>query len=208
MARALHWLGTLLLVALATFLSFRLYQVLTRPQQPLPVAGDRRAADGGGTGDTGTVAGPVVASPPVGDFAAVVEHPLFTPDRTPHQSPSPAQEGATSPSSARPGGGPFLVVGIVVTAEERLAILRPAGGRGPAVRVREGDSLGEWRVRRIDARQVVLGRGAATDVLKLNDDRLDQAGRRTPLPSRPRGRATARPASEPPRQERVRTPVR
>jgi hypothetical protein len=103
---------------------------------------------------------PVVSSAPAAlaaleTFADIAQRPLFTPGRR----PSPA-----TPVAAPQG---LRLEGVIVMGAEKRAIIKQADGR--TARLGEGDTIGEWTVRRIDPDHVLLVAG---------DRRLDLTPRR------------------------------
>jgi general secretion pathway protein N len=81
---------------------------------------------------------------PAEQFREIAERPLFAPDRRPS-------------ATARPAAAPLglRLEGIIAIGGVKRAIIKQADGR--SARVGEGDTLGEWTVRRIESDRVVLG---------------------------------------------------
>ncbi len=93
----------------------------------------------------------------------MVEKNLFSPDRR------PGVAGVAAPEQRESRSGPLSVQldGVFIYGDQKIALLRmksqPPGGAGrkgeetsPYVRVREGDSVGEYRVTKIESRSVTL----------------------------------------------------
>lgn len=95
------------------------------------------------------------ALPALETFAEIAQRPLFTPGRR----PSP-----TTPVAAPQG---LRLEGVIVMGAEKRAIIKQADGH--TARLGEGDTIGEWTVRRIDPDHVLLVAG---------DRRLDLTPRR------------------------------
>lgn len=73
------------------------------------------------------------------------ERPLFTPGR----------RAVVAAAPVTPAG--LRLEGVVVMGKERRAIIKQADGR--TARVSEGETVGEWRVRRIEGDRVELANG-------------------------------------------------
>lgn len=156
----------ILLLIPAVLLALMLAGAMERSpsRSPLPrsaITIDRPVS--GSSGD-GTVA--AVPPPPLSRFTRITGRPLFTPGRRPRETGSPA---AGSPPG---GGGHYRVIGIVITDDETVALLKQAGSPASARRVAQGDTIDGWRVATINADRVVLKRAGATNVLKLSESRL------------------------------------
>jgi general secretion pathway protein N len=101
-------------------------------------------------------------APAMQAFAEVLERPLFASTRRPFQ-PEPVAPPAPEPE-------PELVLelaGIVIAARERFALLQ-AGDQEPLLKVREGDSVGGWRVLEIASGGLRLARGGRERELRLD----------------------------------------
>ncbi|MGQ9369548.1 hypothetical protein [Azospirillum sp. ST 5-10] len=118
------------------------------------------------------------APPPLAAFAAVVERPLFVPERR----PAPPAAAATAAVGLR-------LVGIVGVGGRTAAVLRSDDGR--TVTAAPGEGGEGWRVLEVGVDRVVLDHGGARRELELTA-RPDGGGRpgaaRTPTPG---GTATA-----------------
>jgi hypothetical protein len=94
--------------------------------------------------------------PPLADFAAVVDRPLFTPSRRPSASDKRALGAGL--------GGRYRLLGLVTAGERRRALLAD-GSR--VVEMKEGDTVEGWRIKRIEQDRLVLSSGAGEAVLTL-----------------------------------------
>lgn len=104
---------------------------------------------------------PAVAShkmPPLGDYAEILERPVFTPTRR----PAPASHAAATPLSS------FTLVGIVASGDSRHALIE-YGQPTRRERVSEGAAIGGWLVEAILPDRVVLSAGGAREDLKPKD---------------------------------------
>jgi hypothetical protein len=86
-----------------------------------------------------------VAPLPARDYAAIVEHPLFDPTRTPYVAPKvpePPAKPALSPLRE------YILLGIVIGNGARIAVLKPPANGKPVIAA-EGQAVGGWTLRRI-----------------------------------------------------------
>jgi hypothetical protein len=122
---------------------------------------------------------PTFTLPPLDNFSAVAERPLFSPDRQPSAQPGPAGTGAWST---------LTLAGVIVTPDARQALIAH-GQPKSIVHLREGQSVDGWTLRSIAADRVVVANGHEQHELRLfasaNDDAQDPAKARGP---HPRGR--------------------
>ena len=89
---------------------------------------------------------------PVDQLSALRDRPLFSPDRRPVAAPAPA---LAAPADVPDDLGDTRLIGIVRSdTEGDLAIVVREGS--PAKRLRQGDSLGGWRLVQVGAREIVL----------------------------------------------------
>jgi type II secretory pathway component PulC len=102
-----------------------------------------------------------VENPAISIFAEVIKRPLFTPSRRP---PSPKPEVAAS----APKPETLDLVGVIISADRRMALLRPRNKTDVLFAV-EGQSIAGWEVRDIKPTQVVLGWGNDSEVIKISD---------------------------------------
>lgn len=103
--------------------------------------------------------------PPAARFAALTQRPLFTPGRRP---PAQAVDEAADETAPPPA---LTLVGVMAAGDARLALARTADGE--VLRLREDAEVQGWRVRRITARGMALGRGARTQAYPLGQARGD-----------------------------------
>jgi hypothetical protein len=165
----------LALAATCTALSVVLFVELKTPVAP---AGAAPSAQAETPDTTGNNAAPRYALPPLQDFAAVTERPLFSEDR----QPSPDGDGQSiGPLSS------VQVAGIIISPDARVAVVS-LGNPPVFVHLREGQDVDGWVVRSIEPNHVVFRNGAEVRELQLlkksgrdaenssNDDSGDKMG--------------------------------
>lgn len=90
---------------------------------------------------------------------AAIERPLFSPSRSPASFTTPGEQIPTTAG--------FSLIGVAISAGERVAVLEPAGGGAPT-RLREGDSYDGWSAVSIESDRVVFRQGNVEETLYLN----------------------------------------
>lgn len=151
----------------------------------------------------GATPGAVTPSPGLDAFSEVIERPLFSRTRRPQPV------GADVPSPAVASNKPiqkdqFLVMGIVITGENKVVLLKPTGKSSDVFRVREGERVLEWTVESVTPETVTIRQGDITDTLKLSDNVLSQAEKRRLVQQRARSaKKDARRAAQ---KKRIRPP--
>jgi len=99
--------------------------------------------------------------PAISTYAEVINRPLFTPSRRP--TPPKADTNVAAPKAET-----FDLIGVIISPGSRMALLRTLA-TSEVMRAVEGQNVGGWEVRSIKPTQVVLQRGAASEVLKITD---------------------------------------
>ena len=94
--------------------------------------------------------------PPLAEFAATVERPLFSPTRRP----------APGAAAGVAGGGRFRLQGVMIAGSARRALIADSTG-GKTVDVAEGDSFEGYKVARIERDRVILSAPSGETVLEL-----------------------------------------
>lgn len=92
---------------------------------------------------------------PLAQYAEAAAHPLFTEDRRPRAF---LASGAGDDGAAEAQAFDFLLTGVLISPQVRLAILQPAAG-GESQRVREGSAperAGGWRLVEVQPRRAVF----------------------------------------------------
>jgi hypothetical protein len=69
-------------------------------------------------------------------------------------------------------------MGIVITGENKVVLLKPTGKSKDVFRVREGERVLNWTVESVTPETVTIRQGDITDTLKLSDNVLSQAEKR------------------------------
>jgi len=108
---------------------------------------------------------PGFTPPPYESFAEAAERPLFAPSRRP-PADTEAAIAEASPQMLEFG---FELVGVLISPQERLALVRQ-GGVPDLQRVGVGRSLNGWLVEAIEPDRVVFRAGETVRELMLRDD--------------------------------------
>jgi len=101
-------------------------------------------------------------APDIGDFAQVLQHPLFYPDRKLPAEPEPAPLTAAPRLPLR-----LTLEGIAITSDSRVAVLRNKGNN-ELLQLAEGMSHDGWLLERLDSNTATFRRGAETSELALD----------------------------------------
>ncbi len=126
--------------------------------------------------------------PPLDQYGEIVAHPLFIPTRRPEPA-APEEAPPEKPVSAPEQR--LMLLGVMITPDQKAALLRPEEPNARTARVRLGDMVGEWRLEAIFPNRVVVSRGGVTQELTLA------------RPKRPTGPRAGRAAGAKPPQEAV-----
>lgn len=123
---------------------------------------------------------------PLGQYAEAASRPVFTSDRRPRAFMATGPDGDAADVQAQTLD--FILTGILISPQVRLAILQPTGG-GESVRVREGASpegASGWRLVEVQPRRAVFQGGDGESTLDLrvfgdaaNPDKRVNAGSMT-----------------------------
>ena len=92
---------------------------------------------------------PLFAMPDRASLAVILERPVFSETRRPSEDPAGAQAPATD----------FTLAGVVISASERSALVKPGNG-GMIQRLKEGDDIGGWMLEEIALDRIKIRRGA------------------------------------------------
>lgn len=164
----------------------------------------------------GTLPQPGPAAPdrigPLIRYAEAAARPLFTQDRRPRGflASTPEGEGEAAQSASLD----FILTGVLISPQVRLAIIQPSGGGEPQ-RVREGsspDGAGGWRLLEVQPRRVIFEGGSGQVTLDLRTfggsagapGAVARAGMPAGPPPPPPPAADAAPQSEAARIESIR----
>ncbi|MFQ6017529.1 MAG: hypothetical protein ACE5KF_04980 [Kiloniellaceae bacterium] len=155
------------LLIVCTGLGWFIYQELQAASQPRRLQSEARSP---ARALRSLPAAPEYAMPPFDTFAAVVERPIFSPTRRP---PPESERTVEAP----PPELDLVVVGIIISAEEPIAIVFPKNGKS-FVRLAEGDDFLGWTVVAIEPDRVTFRREDIEEQVELSYERPPPA--RTP----------------------------
>jgi hypothetical protein len=185
-ARGGGFLGTALLGVLCGGFAAVVFLEL---EPPLADPGARAAARMQQKPALAAASEPRFTMPPLRDFGEVLARPVFSETRRP-PAPEAAAPGATAP---------FTLVGVVLSATERHALLEH--GQPPHLdRVAEGQEVDGWTLEAVQLDRVVLRRGDNRVEVKAKDKAS------TSVPQLRRAATANPPASPPSRGAQVPTP--
>jgi general secretion pathway protein N len=141
--------------------------------------------------------------PPASDYGEITARPLFIAERRPE--PPPPEETTPGIPAAGSEQKPMLI-GVMIAPESTVALLRPEEPNAKVLRVKPGESVGDWRLETILPNRVVLRKGQATRELLLERPKKP-AKPKAParLPGRPESQA-APPAGAPPEPQPAAVP--
>jgi len=115
---------------------------------------------------------PSYSLPPLADFAALSERPLFSRTRRP-----PA-EGEEAPAQAVTQSGlEVTLTGVIIADERRVALIVPRNADKP-VRLSEGERFQGWTLSEVEAEGVIFRQGTRAQVLELNHKGANPAANR------------------------------
>ncbi|MCP4285019.1 MAG: hypothetical protein GY792_11280 [Gammaproteobacteria bacterium] len=131
------------------------------------------------TGDKPIAVEEVLEPPPLSEFVEITARPLFSSSRR----PVPLSTGDEAPNTIQAAVGPiekkqFMVMGIVIAQDEKVALLKQLKKSNEVVRVKEGQKLSDWTVSAITPDSVTMQQRGVTDVVKLSDNVLSAAEKR------------------------------
>jgi hypothetical protein len=153
---------------------------------------------------------PAVVRPPISTFDEIVKRPLFFMTRRPAPPKAAAKVAEEQPKSET-----FDLVGVVISPDGRMALLRTIATK-EVLRAVEGQNVGGWEVHAIKPTQVVLQQGDNSEVLKISDAAAPPAANGMSAPRPPNASVTANasptpnappPPSAPPPPASVSTPI-
>ncbi len=116
------------------------------------------------------VAGPPMAPrlelPPIEQFGAIVERPIFTATRR------TARAQPVAPSAPASSGGRILgryqVIGVVVAPGNRLVLLKRLGG-AETIRLKQGEEIDGWTLVEVTRDEVVLESGGRREKFEIRN---------------------------------------
>jgi hypothetical protein len=178
MARSGQLLLTLALLTSAAGLIFGLISLNDQSEINMPVKRALPAVPGESASEEQPALVEELAEPiPLSEFVEMTMRPLFSPSRRPLTAtgddavPETQQEIANGPV----GANQFLVMGIVIAADEKVALLKQQKSGNEVFRVKEGQKFSDWTVSEISPESVTIRQRGVTDVVKLSDNVLSTA---------------------------------
>lgn len=105
--------------------------------------------------------------PPPQRFDEISARPLFVATRRPYEPPAEAEVEAPPPLEVAPTA--LHLIGVVLTEQDRSALVRPDGG-DRAIWVREGDRLEGWVIGEIARDRVQLQHDDLIETIALRPD--------------------------------------
>ncbi len=155
--RGSGWLAPALMLGVCAALAGTVYwEIRVGALEPVEAAGGRAPPL------PDLPAEPSFVMAPAESFSAILERPLFSPTRRP-----PAEGTVTIES-----GPPELevtLVGIIISSEEQIAIIKPKGG-SKFVRLSEGDNFQGWTLETIEPDRITFRRGDIEEHIELTYD--------------------------------------
>jgi len=107
--------------------------------------------------------------PPIEDFSAVVDRPLFSPDRRPPPETGEGGEPAAAPESSSTGERQLVLAGTATDQSEHAVAILHDISQGIQFRVWVGDEVAGWKVKAIRPRALVLGTTAQEVTVTLDE---------------------------------------
>lgn len=106
--------------------------------------------------------------PPKGDYAEVTARPLFSEDRRPEERDAEGsqREEAIAAEEAQKELPPVRLTGVIITPEQRIAMLRNNQNR-EYVTLKEGEPLEGWTLEEVSRRRIVFATGGKREVVEL-----------------------------------------
>lgn len=124
--------------------------------------------------------------PPLDQYGEIAAHPLFVATRRPEPPPPPEDAPPEKPATA--SEQKLTLLGVIIAPDIKAALLRPEEANAKTVRIKLGETVGEWRLEAVFPDRVVVSKGQSTQELALV---------RPKKPAGPRaGRAGAKPPAQ------------
>lgn len=154
-ASLLLWLLAGGLAAAAVF-----WQLTHPPRPPSTAAATKRPPDLPAVAPTAQFR----LSPP-DQYSEVVARPLFIATRRPEPPPPPEEAPPEKP--AVKAEQKLTLLGVVIAPNIKVALLRPEEANAKTVRIKLGETVGEWQLEAIYPDRVVVRNGQSTQELAL-----------------------------------------
>lgn len=159
--RSIPWATGLLLLSCAGLGAVVAYELTGG----LPIAPEVTAAAAPTSGIEWNHEPIVFEAPRRREFAEITARPLFSADRRPFEPPVEAGPEADAPVAAVP----LELVGVVMTDQQRAALIQPVGSNDSSW-VREGEQAEGWHIEKIEQDRVHLRSGESVEVVELRPD--------------------------------------
>ena len=115
---------------------------------------------------------PLEVTPPaissLAAYDAIVERPLFNPERRPPPPEQAADESAATPVGSVSDATGWRLTAVLREAERRTVLIEDQTGRTLALKA--GDSLGDWKIEEIADDRVIIASGCQGDTLLLHQN--------------------------------------
>jgi general secretion pathway protein N len=125
------------------------------------VAATAASAQGEGSGS--------FSLPPIDDFNAVVDRPLFSPERRPPPETSQEGEPAAAAEESSDGERQIVLAGTATDQSKRAVAILHDVSQGVQFRVWVGDDVAGWTVKAIRPRALVLGTATQEVTVTLDE---------------------------------------
>lgn len=113
--------------------------------------------------------------PPPDEFNAIVDRPLFSPDRRPPEDASPAEATSPAPDTGADAPHQIVLAGTATDQANRAVAILHDVSQGVQFRVWVGDRVDGWRVKEIRPRTVVLATATEEVTVTLDEPVLPAA---------------------------------
>ena len=177
MARSGQWILSFALLVSAGVLVFGLLSVQHRTAVGQPSKNATLAVPDDSTSAPQPALVEQISEPvPLSEFGEMIMRPLFSPSRRPPEAGGEEMASDTQESTTLPlETNQFLVMGIVIAQDEKVALLKQPGYSDEILQVKEGQKLSDWTVSEITPEFVTIERGGVSEVVRLSDNVLSAA---------------------------------
>jgi hypothetical protein len=107
--------------------------------------------------------------PPLEDFNAIVDRPLFSPDRRPPPETGQVGEPAVAAEGSSSGEGQIVLAGTATDQSQRAVAILHDVSQSVQFRVWVGDEIAGWTVKAIRPRALVLGTATQEVTVTLDE---------------------------------------
>ena len=113
--------------------------------------------------------------PPLAVFSEIVDRPLFSPSRRPPKEIEDSVSDIDVTPRAMPSN--FILAGVVISAEERMVLLRRMKSTD-VIRASMGQEIDGWYIELIEPDRVTLRRGNTVEIVTLQEKAEDRSAQR------------------------------